>query len=510
MNYEPTVSCIVTTLTLPRVMPSQVCVSWRCKEIVGKTEAFQGNVSSTIQINQGFEVRKDRDEKLSIIVAVHAINKKGFSIKFSEKEILIPEQIYSQKSSYQHANISSTIGDFLVEVKFAAKNVKKEENWEKSDEKIEEYVNIIKSISAIINTSSSNDKYLRGASLIREISKFPASALPEEKVKNLSNALAELQNKNRQINIHCQLIVDTIMAMMEKGYMYITKDGKVSNYGNFHNLMDTRYPLVGVIASRGIAKLFNEENMFDPAEIDQYMLEVCSLFAGMLSNCEKHDRGLMYLICNLAFIHKYKTVHIKQDLESFMPVLFMTYKQVISRMLEFDKEQIDAIGNNSRKFISWYKDHCAVAFDMSMPGEAIALIHNYILDMYDIRLYTSWINDPNPPEPNFSDLFKAIPYKWIHAKALMFIVQNAEKIIKRKVTKQEIPDYLRGSFFMSIIKKLESMKKISPSARQLNAITDPDIRKSTIPSIIEYIEDKCTIGISTPLPDVLPTVREYF
>ena len=493
------VSVTFASLNLPRIIPSNVCISWRCNNEVGKTETFPPT-SLSIQINQGFVAKKVRGEPLEFIVAVHAVNKQGFSMKFSEEKIIIPDDIHKRINMYKHANIQSSIGPFMIEMKFSLQQKPVQQNTANPEAKIEEYKAYIDSFSPLMDENDHPDKYLKASNLIREISEIPASNFKKEDTDKLENILTELKLKSKQINARFELIVDSILALMEKQYLYVTNEGKVMNYGDFHNSQVQRYPLISVVICRSLIKLLDKELNFKPDEIEQFLLDICALFANIIASKETSDRGYLYLISAVTTIYKFIETHIQIHLDSFKAILMLTYKQALVQALEVDKEQI--INMTMKDFTSWYREHCIIAYDLNVPAESLSLIHNCLCDSFDFQIAKKYLQYSNLPAPNFADLIKAVPVKWPYLNGITYIYNNADQIIRKKADMNKIPPECKGVVMKKILTKLVLNKKLKASDKQISAV----VQKDTVdtPSIAEYVDTKARILPDPNIPYELP------
>ena len=498
------VSVNFVSLNLPRIIPSNVCISWRCNNEVGKTETFPSN-SLNIQINQGFVAKKVRGEPLEFSVAVHAVNKQGFSMKFSEEKVIIPDEIHTRIDMYRHANIQSSIGPFMIEMKFSLQQKPFQQNTAEPGPKIEEYKSYIDSFSPLMDELDKPDKYLKASNLIHEISEIPASSFEKEDIDKLASVLSQLKLKSKQINARFELIVDSILALMEKQFLYVTNDGKVANYGDFHNSTEQRFPLISIVICRSLIKLLDKDLSFKTDQIEQFLLDICALFANIIASRETSDRGYLYLISAVTTIYKFLETHIQVHLDSFKAILMLTYKQALVQALEVDKEQI--IEMSIKDFVSWYKEHAVIAYDINVPPEALSLIHNCLCQYYDYQIAKKYLAQSVMPPPNFVDLQKAVPVKWNYLSGITFIYNNAELIIKKKADMNKIPPECKGSVMRKILSNLVANKKLKASERQINAVVQKDVVDS--PSIAEFVETKARILPDPNIPYDLPKPANY-
>ena len=495
-----TIHCTLTSVLLPRIIPSRISVSWRTSRETGKTEPVVAD-SPKLNLKSDFRFKKAPSDNTKITICVHAVNEKGYSVKLSEEDLIIPDSVFS-KSIYQHVTCKSSVGDFLVELSLQVDKEIKINDEIDTEKEVKTYTELINSIEPCSGTDKQPEKYYKATKIIQQISEQPISKLKESNTE-LANDLKILQDKNKQINARYELIVNTILSMMEKKYLYVLPDGTVKPYGSFHNSDAERYPLIGVTICRYLNNILQNDIGFSDEEIDQFLLEICTLFAGMIATKDADDRGYFYLISNLLFIFRYKTLYIKAKLPSFIPVLFMAYRQLLVQTIEGQINEIKEI-KNPEKFVYWYKGTINKIKEMHPPISAVKQVYDYVIRYFDRKILLEWLNSENPTDPNTSSLYEQVEGEWVYTKSLLYIIENAEKIVKKKVKMSTIPEICRGSICSSILDKLVELKRLNASQRQLNAIKEEDKGKVGIPSITEYVEEFSNFKDTEKIPKDLP------
>ncbi|EAX94965.1 hypothetical protein TVAG_205630 [Trichomonas vaginalis G3] len=498
------VECRITSIILPRVIPSRIFISWRCGRVLGKTAPFPAN-DQMISVKESFIVPKQIGEDVSVILAVHAIDKKGNSIKFSDAKIDIPESIYTKKSVFLQGICTSSIGEFVVETELVAKNNNFPTPPYEAEEYASSYIEIVNSIESTIDDDTVPERYIKADELLNTFSELPADSVSDAQIQRITDSFDKLEKCNTKLNGRYDLIVQTILGMMEKDYLFVLPNGQVKSYGSFHNSQELRYPYIGLILCNTLKKLSSPSIGFNLEEIDHFMIEICSLFAGLIANDEQHDRGLLYIVTNICFLVQYIRTNLQLNLPNFELMILITYKQIIARILEIDVQQINKFINNPKKFITWYKDHTSMCNDLGVPKNILNMnIHSYLIKHMDFSIMKWWLSQPTVGTADYQALVSSVPGQWPYLTSLMFIVSNAEKLVKKKVTKDQIYAPCRGSIFISILRKLESLKMVSISQRQYAAITEPDKVKAILQSANDYSEAINSIATDVIIADNLP------
>lgn len=498
------VECHITSIILPRVIPSRLFVSWRCGRVIGKSSPFPAT-DQMIQLKEKFIVPKQIGEELSIYVGVNATDKQGNSIKFSDSQIQIPETIYSRKSVFQQGICQSSIGEFIIEIEFIAKNHQFEVPNINPDEVVAEYNKIVDTFESTIDDDNQPERYIKATELLNSLAELPAGNVTDEHIQKINEALAKLESCNQKLSGRYDLIVKTILGMMEKDYLFVLPTGDVKSYGVFHNSQQVRYPYIGVILANTLKKLVSPKLGFTTDELDHFMIEICSLFAGLIANNESHDRGLMYLISNMSFVIQFVRANLKLSLPNFETLALISYKQIIAKVLDIDINQISKFTSNPKKFVNWYKDHVTMGLDLGVPKNILTNhIHGYLIKYMDFNILKYWLAQPNLGTADYQELITAIPGNWPYLSSLMFMVKNAEKLVKKKIPKDQIYAPCRGSIFLSVIKKLEALKIVSVSQRQYAAITEPDKMKCILQGHNDFAETITTIATDDNIPADLP------
>ena len=500
-----TIQCTLTSAILPRIIPTNIFVSWKSSGQIGRTEPAAAD-SPKLSFNSNFRIKKSPSDNTKITICINAVNEKGYSVKLSEKELEIPDSVFSKKI-YQHVTCNSRIGDFIVELSLQVdKNYI--ENVDVDTEKdIKTYTELINSIDPHSETEKQPEKYYNAFKLIKKIAEQPLSELKGNDAE-LLNDLSILGNKSKQIKAKYDLVVNTILSMSEKKYLYVLPNGEVKGYESFHDSDAERYPLIGMTICKYLNNILQDDMGFSDEEIDMHLLKIFSLFSGLFSNKDIEDRGYFYLISNLMFIFRYKTLYVKAKLPSSIPVLFMVYRELLTRTIESQIKEIKNITMPS-KFVYWYKCTMNKIKEMHPPISTVKQIYDYVIRFYDRKILLEWLNSDNPSDPDTSILYEQIEGEWVYTKSLLYIIENATKLVKKKVKMTTIPEICRGSICSNILNKLVELKRLSASQKQLNAINEEDKYKKDFPTITEYVEEFSNFKNTDNIPKDLPAPKIY-
>lgn len=430
---------------------------------------------------------------------MHAISKEGYSYKFSEAIVEIPE--VTNDDVYVHAICESSIGIFDVELDFALCNDNDPDKDQELFPALEKYSKMISKIN-FDEEKNVNPEYLSKANnLIQDIIKINPMEFTEEALEKLNVIKESVIYKYNKVHARYNLMINTCLALVEKNPLYITQDGTIKVGYLFHNSDEVRYPLISVIICKSIKEFFSADLNLSPNAIDSYLMEVVTFFASLTSAVDIKEVGNFCLLSSASFIATYAIRNYPNRLTSFIPSLVLTCKHSLSVLLDHYSDEI--LNLDMANFSEFAANRKFQMIDFLVPPKIIENVMSFLTQRIDYELAMRWIESPF--EFEIQNFQKKIPdAKFPMMKAIEFIKANSTAIIKKKVNFDKLEKRLQGSFAKRVFDTLVRTKQISLSQKKIDSFFDGVRENMRISSATDFVEVYCTPDFSSNLPEVMP------
>ena len=496
----------IEQVIVPRVLPCSIFVSWKGKGAIGNSEPVKVR-EQVVKFNAAFGVQFEGNKEEDVIISVNTINKNNQFIKFSDSHITINESTFQKASSYVQRVCTSSIGDFIVVAELKPAEFEEFKPKLTVDEVLQRYGNNINSI--VIDstyTEKDPDKYIKSDILLRLLTKYPRDLITQNHLDTLNEYLAKLQLNDKKIDSKHELYVKAINSLLEKDLLYISSSGDIKSYGAYHNKLVERFPLIAVIICQEIQKMREQTLIFNSKDIDNIMIEVCSMFSYLIGKKATTER-LLYLACNIYFLYTYLKTSMNLKCDQLNLFLIMTYKQLLCFIFEQITNQLNVFANDYNKIARWQRNIQSLADDLTISNVLLNDVYGYLSTYFDRSLFLSWLQNDQLEVKNLNSLKQMFPGEWIYMKNIEFIKNNLKNVLKQKYSNDQISPYCQGSVLVSIMKKFERCKLVSLTPKDIEKLNPSLIPKNGI-TPTEFIESISDIPSDVIVPSALPNIKE--
>ena len=482
---KKTILCKIKSITIPRIIPSKLFISWKFNNDSGKSDLYVAD-SAAIDVDFEIQLNWDQRKKNLLELALCACNKAQNKFRLGTDLFDIPlDEIEKHKKGVpppSHTSIIDTeAGQFTIYSTFKLDNFNLPKSHEKRKitkaasflmsplEKFKELTTSLKPVPDSMNPPS----YLWGDDgLIDLLQSFEFLQTTQEDIRFIKETESILPDKLKNTQVYAAILSKATSLMTSRDPIYITVDGKTGTAQQLEH--NKRFSYLSVYICKFISDHLADENIFTLTEILQILFTQIS---SIICYPDVNHQQVFYLLTTVLFINQYLIIKSPQILNdiSIYPILQTSIKSAMIQFLENLSKAFLNISKDERQilnFLSSLKED----FDLNNIGPSFTIpFMGFFLNYIDYTIVNQWIFDDGLESFTMSTLISQYSESsWKFCKSLQIIITESQKIISKKKFPDTICQGLKSSLGVYALQKLYNLGKIKAKEKDFASFKSID------------------------------------
>lgn len=500
---EP-VLCHVTCITIPRVLPSDVYVSWIFNGDNGSLPCYVAD-QPVLTTEDNFTVECETKESTEMIVSLNAFNKNSIRYQIGHQKINLPvEEVAKEQKPMKLIEIDSKIGKFTITMQFE-KGAYQDEILPITDAKgpvspLDQYYESILTIKPVPDRIHPARDTWGSTGLYMILEYLSKTDVTLEDIDFLDKIQTMLENKQANINGSAKIVLQTIKFLTGRDMLYISYSGEVGTVSQLHGKQMT--PLLSVL----ICKYLKSSNQITPENVENAILLICNLACAK----ETNDELNFYLLANIYALLRFIQKEYPNKYGSISSMLASAAQTTLARFLTYFNDVIQTVAHDSKQICTQLVGF-QESFMMAGFGNGfIQSIMQIMLQITDFRVVSKWIFDLDTRSLDMGLLindFKEFQFPLIHS--LHYLIAFAKSIIKNRRFPEEIVPEMQGEWFSYVMFRLVNSNKYDFTEKEILSLNTGKIIPD-FPDVEAWAFENKDMKQDPPMTKPLPDLPKEF